>query len=402
MEELPEEPREEPAGGSDSAGDRGSDVGPLGREILDLFGAVYRLEARLSERIAAFDASREWEVDGSASAQAWLRYHGRLSPSAASGAVKTARRLRHLPRTAEAFAAGEISSDHVRVIATGTDVAESLDGHDEIDAVEVARLVAEGEKVFVDAARDLDPGRLRRVVTHWRHVVEPGVVVSDEVAAVCRRKLHMSQTLEGRFILDGELDLEGGAVVKTALDALMNPSPADGPRRTASRQRADALVELARQNLDSGQLPTSGGEKPHLSILVPLDTLEAPSGTPAAEFDNGELISGEAARRLACDAGISRIITDGTSQALDVGRKTPTIPPAIRRALVIRDRGCAWPGCDRPPGWCDAHHLVHWANGGSTSLDNTVLVCRAHHTKLHEHHWRARLTPEGELEVKPP
>ncbi|MCZ7530846.1 MAG: 13E12 repeat family protein [Acidimicrobiia bacterium] len=169
MEERPEEP----AGGSDSAEGRGSDVGPLGREILDLFRAVYRLEARLSERIAAFDASGEWEVDGSASAQAWLRYHGRLSPSAASGAVKTARRLRHLPRTAEAFAAGEISSDHVRVITTGTDVAESLDGHDEIDVVEVARLVAEGEKVLVDAARDLDPGRLRRVVTHWRHAVEP-------------------------------------------------------------------------------------------------------------------------------------------------------------------------------------------------------------------------------------
>ncbi|MCZ7530316.1 MAG: 13E12 repeat family protein [Acidimicrobiia bacterium] len=178
-----EEPTEDP----DPSGDAEADVGPLGRENLDLFRAVYRLEARLSERIAAFDASGEWEVDGSASAQAWLRYHGRLSPSAASGAVKTARRLRHLPITQEAFAAGEISSDHVRVITTGTDVAESLDGHDEIDVVEVARLVAEGEKVFVDAAR--------------------------------------------------ELDLEGGAVVKTALDALMQPDPADGPRRTGAGLR---------------------------------------------------------------------------------------------------------------------------------------------------------------------
>ncbi len=288
------------------------------------------------------------------------------------------------------------------MIATGTDVAESLDGHDEIDAVEVARLVAEGEKVFVDAARDLDPGRLRRVVTHWRHVVEPRVVVTDEVAAVCRRKLHMSQTLEGRFILDGELDLEGGALVKTALDALMQPDPADGPRRTTSRQRADALVELARQNLDSGQLPTRAARSRICRSWCRSRPSKPARGAPAAEFDNGELISGEAARRLACDAGISRIVTDGTSQALDVGRRTPTIPPAIRRALIVRDRGCAWPGCDRPPGWCDAHHLVHWANGGSTSLDNTVLVCRAHHTKLHEHHWRARLTADGELEVKPP
>ncbi|MCZ7531383.1 MAG: HNH endonuclease [Acidimicrobiia bacterium] len=398
-----EEPAvEEPEDDSDSGGDAEPDVGPLGREILDLFRAVHRLEAQLSEKIAAFDASGEWELDGSATCQVWLRYHGRLSPSAASAKLKTARRLRLLPRTAEAFAAGEISSDHVRVIANGTDVAESLDKNDQLDAEEVARLVAEAEKVFVDAARALDPGRLCRVVTHWRHAVEPQVVVADETEKVCRRKLHMSQTLDGRFVLDGELDLEGGAVVKTALDALMRPPCPGNPRPTASRRRADALVEVARRSLDSGRLPTSGGEKPHLSVVVSLETLEARSGAPAAEFDNGELLSGEAARRLACDAGVSRIITHGARQALDVGRRTPTIPPAIRRALVVRDRGCAWPGCDRPPEWTDAHHIVHWANGGTTSLDNLALVCRAHHSKLHEHHWRARLRSDGKLEVKPP
>ncbi len=399
-----EEPAEDfdSAGESDPGEETRSGVGPLGREYLDLLEESRRFDARLAASLAELDASGEWGLDGSATCQAWLRQHGRMTGSAASAKLKTARRLRFLPRTAEALAAGEISSDHVRVIANGTDLGESLGPYDEIDPDRAAQLVADGEEIFVEAARKLDPGRLRKVVTHWRHAVEPQVVVADETTALCRRKLHMSQTLEGTYILDAELDSEGGAVVKTALDSLMSPDPVDGPRCTASRRRADALVELARQGLDSGQLPTSGGEKPHLSVLVPLDTLEARAGAPAAEFDTGEPLSGEAARRLACDAGISRIITDGYSQALDVGRKTPTIPPAIRRALVVRDRGCAWPGCDRPPGWCDAHHLVHWANGGTTSLDNTVLVCRAHHTKLHEHHWTAKLTAEGELEVKPP
>ncbi|MCZ7530392.1 MAG: HNH endonuclease [Acidimicrobiia bacterium] len=398
---------EEPAEASDSeasglAEKDSPEVGPLGREYLDLLEESWRLDARLATTLAKLDSSGEWRLDGSATCQAWLRQHGRMTASAASSRVKTARRLRNLPRTAEAFAAGELSSDHVRVIAHGTDVAESLDGIDRLDVEEVARLVAEGEKVFIDAARSLDPTRLRRVVTHWRHAVEPQVVITDKTGRVCRRKLHMSQTLDGRFVIDGELDLEGGTVLQTALDALMQPGPTDTPRRTASRRRADALVELARQGLDGGRLPTAGGEKPHLSVLVYLETLEARTGAPAAEFDNGELLSGEATRRLACDAGISRIITDGTSQALDVGRRTPTIPPAIRRALVVRDRGCAWPGCDRPPGWCDAHHLHHWANGGDTRLDNLALLCRAHHTKLHEHRWTAELTDDGELEVKPP
>ncbi len=269
---------EEPTGSSDSVGDAEPDVGPLGRRYLDLLAVERRLDAEMADALSELDASGEWGLDGSATCQAWLRQHGRMTASAASGRVKTARRLRLLPRTAEAFAAGEISSDHVRVIANGTDLAESLGPYDEIDPDRAAQLVADGEEIFVEAARKLDPGRLRKVVTHWRHAVEPQVVVADETTAVCRRKLHMSQTLEGRFVLDGELDPEGGALVKTALDSLMNPDPVDGPRRTASRQRADALVELARQNLDSGQLPTSGGEKPHLSVLVPLETLEARSG----------------------------------------------------------------------------------------------------------------------------
>ncbi len=245
-------------------------MGVLGEELLELYRDIDRLEAKAAETLAEFDTSCEWQVDGSATCQAWLRLHGRMTAAAASGRLKTARRLRHLPRTAEAFAAGDISRDHVCVIARGTDVAESLDGIDQLDVEEVARLVADGEKVFVDAARTVDPGRLRRVVTHWRHAVEPQVVIADEVTAVCRRKLHMSQTLEGRFILDGELDAEGGAVVKTALDSLMSPDPVDSPRRTASRRRAEALVSWL-ADLDGGQLPTAGGEKPH-GILVSLET----------------------------------------------------------------------------------------------------------------------------------
>ena len=88
-------------------------------------------------------------------------------------------------------------------------------------------------------------------------------------------------------------------------------------------------------------------------------------------------------RRITCDCSISRVITDGPSRVLDVGRATRSIPPAIRRALVARDRHCRAPGCDRPPAWCDGHHIRHWEDGGPTSLDNLVLLCRRHHREMH-------------------
>lgn len=91
----------------------------------------------------------------------------------------------------------------------------------------------------------------------------------------------------------------------------------------------------------------------------------------------------EAARRIACDAGVSRIITRGASEILDVGRRTRVVRPVLRRALELRDGGCTHPGCDRPPQWCDAHHIVDWADGGETSLANLRLLCRRHHRMEH-------------------
>jgi Domain of unknown function (DUF222)/HNH endonuclease len=130
-------------------------------------------------------------------------------------------------------------------------------------------------------------------------------------------------------------------------------------------------------------------------------TSSGPRGRPqwvgprAAETGWGGPLCGAAARRLACDAAVSRVITDGASQPLDVGRRTRTIPPAIRTALVVRDRGCAFPNCDRPPSWTDAHHRRHWADGGPTSLDNLVLLCRTHHRAVHEGGWQLIHDPDG-------
>ena len=86
---------------------------------------------------------------------------------------------------------------------------------------------------------------------------------------------------------------------------------------------------------------------------------------------------------LLCDCSVARVVLSGRSEPLDVGRRTPAVPASMRRAVIVRDRHCRFPGCDRPQSWCDAHHVVHWTNGGSTALNNLVLLCRRHHRLIH-------------------
>jgi hypothetical protein len=116
-------------------------------------------------------------------------------------------------------------------------------------------------------------------------------------------------------------------------------------------------------------------------VTLDLDALEGRAGR--SELVDAGPVTPDIARRIACDAKVSRVITDGGSQPLEVGRSTKVVPPPIRRAVTVRDRGCRFPGCGRPPDWCDAHHVMHWADGGETGLANLVLLCRPHHRLVH-------------------
>jgi hypothetical protein len=127
---------------------------------------------------------------------------------------------------------------------------------------------------------------------------------------------------------------------------------------------------------------TSGGEKPHVTVTVDYNVLSG-QVERLPEID-GTPVAPETIRRITCDAGIIPIVLGTESEPLDVGRKTRTIPTALRRALEQRDGGCTWAGCTAPMSWCDAHHIIHWANGGATSLNNTQLLCRPHHTATHK------------------
>jgi hypothetical protein len=260
--------------------------------------------------------------------------------------------------------------------------------------------VREAEPILAEAARTLDPRGLSKVIAHWRHAVDPEAFVAREVEAHERRRFDISETFEAMTVFDGQMFGVNGAIVRTAIDAYDKPLPDD--TRTPTQRRADALVELARHALDSGDLPTSGGERPHLSVVLSLETLEGRAGAQGAELDWGGVISGEAARRLACDCRVSRIITDGKSEPLDVGRRMRTPSAALRRAVIARDRHCVEPGCDRPPGWCQVHHKKHWVDGGTTRLEDLELRCDLHHYDVHEGQWKPERARRRRTRARPP
>jgi hypothetical protein len=196
----------------------------------------------------------------------------------------------------------------------------------------------------------------------------------------------------------GWLDRESAAILRTALSALCAPSPADdGERdtRSVAERQGGGLIELARRALTQGELPTEAGERPHVTVTVPIEALQSQLGNGLLDFADGTLagvLAAEGARRWACDASVTRIVLGPRSEPLDVGRATRTIPRAMRRALVQRDGGCAFPGCTIPAQWSDRHHIIHWAQGGPTALSNLVLLCGQHHSLIHRGEWSVEIT----------
>jgi hypothetical protein len=334
--------------------------------------------------------------------------------------VRTARALHHGPltQTAQALAEGELSPAHAQVLAAGT--------HDLPD-----HLAADAEPVLLEAARRLDPPRLRRVTAHLRLVADPDHTDQAERRHQ-QRGLWLAPTIEGMVALDGLLDPEAGQTLLAALEPLARPATADDDRN-AGQRRADALAELARRTLESGRLPQTGGVRPQLTVTVDLDSLLSHPGGLGGETGGTWPLDPEACRRLACDGAVIRVLvtrhrtTDhpggddnlaarlrvaatrlppalggGPTQPLEVGRTSRVVSAAQRAALVVRDGGCAVAGCDRPPAWCEAHHLRHWLYGGPTNLENLALVCRAHHRAVHEGGWRLARGPDGRLTASPP
>jgi hypothetical protein len=371
-----------------------------GRESID------RLEAAFAAGLHRFDRSGEYRVDGALSAIAWLRWKCRLSGGAAAERVGIARQLPQLPRIREAFGKGELGYQHVAMLAR---TVENVG----------AGPVRQHEASLLQAAQSMDASRFAGVTRDFEHRVDAAGVLAEANRAYGRRYLHLGEVSNGLMRLDGLLDCEGGAIVRTALNSVISRDKED--ERTAGQRTHDALIDLCKRQLDSGRLPDSGGQRPHLTITASAESLAGLEGQPAGQVAWTPGVPAETVRRLACDAAVTRITSKGTStpgsetgrpggsghvssteMTAEISAASRTIPPATRRALVARDRGCVFEGCGRPPEWTDAHHLRHWVDGGPTTLENLALLCRRHHRMVHEEGWRLSRSRSGIFEASAP
>jgi hypothetical protein len=351
--------------------------------------AIDRLEADFSRRLARFEATHGFEASGALDAISWLRQHARLSGGAAAERVRVATKLVELPLMAKAFTDGELSFGQAAV------VARAAEGVGKESAAEM-------EQRAVAAARELDPTRLRQFTHRLACELNQEAFLADQRRAHELRRLDLGQGADGMWIVDGRLDQEGGAHLATALEAVLGPRSRDD-QRTPAQRRADALVDLTRRVLeDRDSVRGRGGQRPHLTVTATLETLRGEPGAPAGELAGRYPIAPEAVQRIACDAALTPMLVDQAGDPLDFGRTMRTASPALRRAVVLADKHCCFPGCDRPSEWCDVHHLDDWVKGGRTRRVDLRLICRPHHRLLHEGGWRLERGDDGEMVATSP
>lgn len=357
----------------------------LGEALVQIREAgIDPLEAVFASGVRRFDKSGEYRADGALSLTEWLRWRCRLTGGAAAERVEIARHLEKLPKTEAAFANGDLGYQHVAVMARA---AEHVG----------AAAVRKEESNLLKAALSMDPGQFTGVAKSFEHRVDAAGALAEANHAYGRRYLHVSEPQDGLVRLDGLLDAEGGATLRSALQAFMKPVKDDA--RSYGQRSADALLELCRHGCGSKR--DGSGPRPQLIIRASLDTVAGMPGAPAGELDGGATVPAETVQRYACDSAIIRITGQGELDH-ELNRASRTIPASTRRALESRDRHCVFPGCTRQPIWCDGHHLVWWIKGGATTLPNLALLCRPHHRMVHEEGWRLERHKGERWIAKPP
>jgi hypothetical protein len=281
-------------------------------------------------------------------------------------------------------------------------VAAGAVGVDAADAIRAIERPDLEEQLLADTA-GLSPEKVARHARELRDSVDPHGVHDRERALRSRRYLHLVPQADGMTRVSGLLDPESAAIVTAAVDAATSPrrgvrfvDSMDAPRveddRSLEQIAADALVELVRIGSTAGSAEVLGVARPAVRIHVDRDTVTIEGQTTPA--------SRATAQRYACAAGVIPILFEG-GQPLDVGRTRRLFTSRQRIALAARDGGCRFPGCDRPPSWCEAHHITPWSRGGPTDVADGILLCRHHHLLVHDNHWEVTRTGH-DYALRPP
>jgi len=441
----------DPRPSRDSQHDDADLLDTLEEEIVVLAAHIHAATHRLLVLVAEFDRRRGWERSGHRSCAHWLASRTGLDLGAAREKVRAARALERLPEISAAMARGELSFSMVRALTrVATDENEG-------DLLELARgcTTAQLERIVRGVRRGTEEDEAEREKKRWASRTF-SVFPDDEGMYVVRGLLPpevgvlLMRAIEAAGDALYKEERWPAELVKAA-EAQGHVLAAETERKAAQR-RADALGLLAERAMAAGfgeVAPLSGTRAERYQVVLhveegtlaggssvgeaatlcgprsemedgtsvsaepsgphphgaqrPPEPLRETSGcgpggglafmAPRSHLDDGTHLSAETSRRLSCDCGVVRATHALGGSLLDVGRRTRTIPPAIRRALEIRDRGCRFPGCGRR--FAEGHHVTHWADGGETKLDNLVLLCRFHHRLVHEEGWAIHWWREG-------
>jgi hypothetical protein len=378
----------------------------LEAQITELAGHLNAANHRLLTLIAEFDRRQGWVPSGSQSCAHWLRWKCGMDLGAAREKVRAALALEKLPLVSAAMASGQLSYSKVRAI---TRVA-----------------APETEEILLNVALHGNTDHVETTVRCFRRA-QQAEELSREARQQAARRLSYLYDDDGSLVFKGSLPAEAGALFIKAIEAALEaedrsevsaetrrgsdsvanaagepgerPAVSEGPetseRPPITVRRADALVRIAESFLAHGAEELSAGDRNQVVVHVDAQTLrEGCAGR--CEHEDGPAMAVETARRFSCDASVVSIIEDENGEPLNVGRKTRSIPPALRRALNSRDRGCRFPGCPNKH-YVDGHHIKHWVHGGETRLSNLALLCRYHHRQVHEGGIGIDVLPDGAL-----
>ena len=366
-----------------------ADMDRLGAEIAELSAHLDAATARLLDLIREFDTGGGWNT-GFRSCAHWLAWRVSMDLGAARERVRVARALGLLPRLAEALARGELSYAKVRAL---TRVA-----------------TPETEERLLAVGRAGTACHVERIVRGWRRVDQ----IAEARETTQRHKsrvLHVYQDEDGMVTIRGRLTPEAGAALMQALAAareslyqrrrVTESEDVSAETPSMEQQQADALSLVAETALHHGVDPGTPGERYQVVVHVDAVVLANPEAPGQCVLEGGTRVSAETSRRLACDA--SRVVMrhDPDGRIVEVGARTRTIPPALRRALHHRDQACRFPGCGASS-FGQGHHIRHWVHGGPTTLSNLALLCRRHHRAVHEEGYQVERAPDGALRFRRP
>ncbi len=357
-------------------------------ELAEVIALRDRLDAHIARAAGEFDAAKLWELDGETSLTGWLKAHARMYGGDAARLSRLAGRMRSHPVTAQAWRAGGLSSGQVLV-------AERIVKRYAVE------LFAEHEAAVVPALERLSVPETMVAMNEWAQAAEavldprPDDLDDDERPGT----ITCSRTPDGSGLVRGTLSRECRQLLETVMRLAATKDGEGEPKRTWAQIRHDAVRDVLKWYCDNQDSHPGGSHRPHLNVIVSHDDLANGLG---GRYADGSPVDGVTVSTYLCDCTVHRVLVDQTTMRIDYGRDTNTISAELRTVLVVRDRGCRFPGCDRPATWCDGHHVTWWRRNGTTDQHNLVLLCRKHHRTLHKRGWHAKLEPDGTFTVTYP